>query len=46
MKILETLGLYVSPSVEILDLFSEGVLCASGTHESLKEDDSWIDLLD
>ena len=46
MNTLETLRLYVSPSVEILALLSEGVLCASGTHESLNEDDSWIELLD
>lgn len=39
-------GGYVSPAAEIYELTSEGVICASGTHESLTEDDSWQDLFE
>lgn len=46
MDTLETLGLYESPLVEILEICSNGILCVSGTNESLVEDDSWIELLD
>lgn len=36
---------YVSPTVTEYAMHSEGVLCASGAHDSLTEDDEWADLL-
>ena len=37
---------YVSPAVIEYAMHSEGVLCASGAHDSLTEDDEWADLLE
>lgn len=39
-------GIYSSPSVEVYEMYTEGVICVSGSHESLKEEDDWQDLLD
>lgn len=36
---------YVSPTVTEYSMHSEGVLCASGVHDPLTEDDEWADLL-
>lgn len=33
---------YVSPSVVVYQISCEGVICASGTHDSFTEDDEWI----
>ena len=32
-------GSYESPAVSVVEVLSEGVLCASGDHESWDEDD-------
>lgn len=37
--------LYESPAVLVCNLYSEGVLCASGTHDSFTEEDDWIEFL-
>lgn len=37
---------YEIPTVKEYSLQSEGVLCASGVHDSLTEDDDWADLLE
>ena len=37
---------YESPEAFVYALLSEGVLCASGSHDPFTEDDSWIELLD
>lgn len=36
---------YVSPMIIEYAIHSEGVLCASGVHDPLEEDDEWADLL-
>lgn len=36
---------YLRPEVHIYMIFTEGLLCMSGTHDSLVEDDEWCDLL-
>lgn len=37
---------YESPMIIEYVMHSEGLLCASGVHDSLTEDDEWADLLD
>jgi hypothetical protein len=37
--------LYDSPEVVIYTMSTEGVICASGTHDSLTEDDEWMDYM-
>lgn len=34
--------LYESPEVFVYEMSTEGVICASGTHDSLTEDDEWM----
>lgn len=49
MKIIASarfLDAYESPKVKEYSLQSEGVLCASGVHDSLTEEDDWADLLE
>ena len=46
VKILDATMVYESPSVVIYCLYSEGMLCLAGSHESLKESDDWVDLFD
>ena len=36
---------YIRPMIIEYVVQSEGVLCASGVHDSLTEDDEWADLL-
>lgn len=38
--------IYESPAVMEYVICSEGLLCASGVHDPLTEDDDWADLLD
>lgn len=37
---------YESPAVTSQTMMSEGLLCASGSHDPFTEDDSWIELLE
>ena len=37
--------LYESPEVIVYEMSTEGVICASGTHDSLTEDDEWMDYM-
>lgn len=37
---------YITPHVSILDIELDGIICASGSHDPLREDDSWLELLD
>ncbi|MBR2063288.1 MAG: hypothetical protein IJ971_01175 [Bacteroidales bacterium] len=36
---------YCTPSVIVYDMSCEGVICASGTHDPLTEDDDWTDYI-
>lgn len=36
------LGDYDSPSIAFYQMNYEGMLCVSGSHELLEEDDEWI----
>ena len=36
---------YISPIIIEYAVYSEGVLCASGVHDPLTEDDEWAGLL-
>lgn len=40
-----TLDIYESPIIDVHTVHVEGVLCASGVHDPLTEDDEWADLL-
>ena len=37
---------YVSPSVEIYEITSEGLICGSNIHQSFNDEDSWLDLVE
>lgn len=39
-------GMYESPSVTSYVIKPEGMLCASGSHDSFTEDDSWQDMFE
>ena len=38
--------IYESPMINEYIVHVEGVLCASGVHDSLTEEDDWADLLE
>lgn len=45
-KIITGMNPYESPEIVLETIENEGLLCASGSHESLTEDDSWGELLE
>ena len=45
-KIITGMNQYESPEIVLEAIENEGFLCASGSHESLTEDDSWGELLE
>lgn len=45
-KIITVIKQYVSPEIVLETIESEGVLCASGGHDSFIEDDSWGDRIE
>lgn len=45
-KIIAGTGSYESPEIVLVTIENEGFLCASGSHESFIEDDSWGELLE
>ena len=39
-------GGYETPETIVYAILSEGLLCASGSHDPFIEDDDWVELID